>query len=285
VVSRINGRHLIAQIHREPDRIAPTMIASTPLTKFVLLLSGSLYLNVFKDGRPCCRDYHALPGSLCLSPPHRPDYELEYRNESPQPMRTLHLYLHDGLLAQTAAADADLDAARLELPEDHILDDPLIVQLVSNIAREIGQPEARNDLYADTAARMLAIQLVRRHGVTRELKRKTRGAALSPGCLRKLGEYVREHLHRSITLDELAAVASLSPYHFCRAFQRTTGQSPNRYVIAQRMGRAAHLLRSTHLTVTHVASEVGYESVSHFSELFKRHTGYSPGTYVRHRLL
>ncbi len=198
----------------------------------------------------------------------------------------LLLYLDNDLLAQAAAADAGLDAgiARLELRNGTNLEDPLLRQLAYAVAGELQQPESQTELYADTTARMLAAQLVRRHGTVTPKERASRFPTLSPQCMRRLNDYVRTHLKESITLDGLAAVAGLSPYHFCRAFRRTVGQSPYQYVIAQRLARAAHLLGRTRLTVAHVASEVGYQSVPHFSLLFARHVGCPPAAFGRCRL-
>jgi AraC-like DNA-binding protein len=63
---------------------------------------------------------------------------------------------------------------------------------------------------------------------------------------RRLGAvlgYIREHLHASLTLRDLAAVAHLSPYHFARRFKESTGLPPHQYIIARRIERAQQLLR------------------------------------------
>ena len=131
---------------------------------------------------------------------------------------------------------------------------------------------------------MLAMQLVRHHATVRPAPHSASFAALSPRTLRRLRDHVCARLRASITLGELAAVAGLSPYHFARVFRRTTGQSPNGYVIAQRLTHAAHLLRRTRLTVAHVASEVGYQDARHFSRLFQRRFGCPPARWGREQL-
>ena len=281
-VSARRWQHLAAQIFHRPSRLAPAMFASSAQTQVMLQLSGSLEVSLDTDGRH--RHYHTTPGSLFLTSPNQPDFEMAWQSTSAEPVSFLELCLDNDLLAQTAAADAGLDAARLELRDGSNLDDPLLGQLCGGLARELSRPESRSELYADTAARMLAMQLVRQHGVVRPRAREPRLSPLPPQTVRRLGEHVRARLGQPVTLDELAAVAGLSPYYFCRVFRRTVGASPNEYVIAQRLAHAAHLLRRTRLTVAHVASEVGYASERHFARLFRRRYGCSPVEWARQRL-
>jgi len=63
----------------------------------------------------------------------------------------------------------------------------------------------------------------------------------------KLGtviEYIVENLEGSPTLEEMAGVVHLSPYHFARQFKAATGFAPHQYVIARRVERAQHLGRT-----------------------------------------
>ena len=241
-----------------------------------------MHLRFDKDGRRF--RYQNAPGSVCVVAAHGPDYEVAWQNQVPDPARSLQIYLDNELLAQTAAAVTCLDAARVELCPGSGLDDAFLRQLGYTLLQEMDQPEAQSELYADAVAQMLAVHLVRRHGVIKGREERWRGAALSAQTLRGLGDHAREHLKESIGLDELAAVAGLSSYHFCRMFRRTTGKTPNEFVIGTRLTRAAYLLRHTRWTVEHVASEVGYRSVRHFTLLFRRQMGCPPAEYARRRL-
>ncbi len=253
------------------------MFPSGSQTQVMLQLSGDMDLRVNTDGRE--RRYQTRPGNLSLTSAHLPDFEMAWQSRSPAPIRLLELCLDNELLVQTATADAGLDAAKLELHDGSGLDDPLLRALGEEIVRELDAPESQGELYIETAARMLAMQLVRRHANVRPRQQTDAFTALPPQTLRRLRDHVCARLQAPITLGELAAVAGLSPYHFARVFRRTTGQSPNGYVIAQRLAHAAHLLRRTRLTVAHVASEVGYQDARHFSRLFRRQFGCSPARW------
>jgi AraC family transcriptional regulator len=95
--------------------------------------------------------------------------------------------------------------------------------------------------------------------------------------LRAVIEYIDEHLGSELSLDDLAAVARLSPYHFARLFKNSTGLPPHQYVIARRVERAKELLRDrVRLPLAEIALEMGFSSQSHFTRHFKRLVGVTP---------
>ena len=84
-------------------------------------------------------------------------------------------------------------------------------------------------------------------------------------------------------LEQLAAQAGLSKFHFHRLFKSAMGVSPLRYHLNLRMDAARRLLRETKRSVVDVAMDVGYTNPSHFAQLFRRETGMSPSEYRRQR--
>ena len=93
----------------------------------------------------------------------------------------------------------------------------------------------------------------------------------------------RDHADRSFTepldLDQLAAVARLSKFHFQRLFTATYGMSPAAYVSQRRIERAQDLLRATNLSVTEVCHAVGFTSLGSFSSRFRDVVGESPSVF------
>jgi AraC family transcriptional regulator len=95
--------------------------------------------------------------------------------------------------------------------------------------------------------------------------------------LQRVIEYLMENLEGSPTLEQMAAVAHLSPSHFARQFKATTGLAPHQYVIARRVERAQHLLKSDdEVGLVDVALRVGFSDQSKFSFHFKRIVGVTP---------
>jgi AraC family transcriptional regulator len=95
--------------------------------------------------------------------------------------------------------------------------------------------------------------------------------------LRTVVEYIMENLDGSPRLGQMAAVARLSPSHFARRFKAATGLAPHQYVIARRVERAQHLLKSDNeVGLAEVAVRAGFVDQSHFSFHFKRIVGVTP---------
>ena len=94
--------------------------------------------------------------------------------------------------------------------------------------------------------------------------------------LRQVEDHVSEHLAGEISVEALAAVAGLSPFHFSRVFKQATGMAPHQFVTRQRMAQAQRLIRETSRSLIEIALEVGYTNPSHFAQVFRRVVGVTP---------
>lgn len=100
-----------------------------------------------------------------------------------------------------------------------------------------------------------------------------------PANLLSAVRYIEENLGNKISLYDLAETAKLSRYHFCRLFNKHMGMSPMKYIAAMRVDRAKELLKINDITVSMVASEVGFNDLCNFIKHFKRLTGFTPSHY------
>ncbi|MDB6174136.1 MAG: putative AraC family transcriptional regulator [Chthoniobacteraceae bacterium] len=94
--------------------------------------------------------------------------------------------------------------------------------------------------------------------------------------LRKVEDHVREHLEEEISVEALAQLVKLSPFHFSREFKQATGMTPLQFVTRERITRAQQFIRETSRSLIDIALEVGYTSPSHFAKVFRRVTGVRP---------
>jgi AraC family transcriptional regulator len=161
---------------------------------------------------------------------------------------------------------------------------PLLIQLMLQLDRMLSQPEMYSRMYAESFAVVLMSEIMICQAT--ELSRGRSPERLPPlkGGLaswqhRAVRDYIEENLPQEISLIELAAIARLSPYHFCRAFKEAVGEPPHRYQMGRRVERAKALLTDPSLTITHIATAVGYSSPSRFTTLFRQVTDYAPRDY------
>ncbi|MEV0249150.1 AraC family transcriptional regulator [Nocardia sp. NPDC050712] len=97
--------------------------------------------------------------------------------------------------------------------------------------------------------------------------------------LRKARDLADRNYAEPLNLEELAAAAGISKFHFLRAFAAVYGKTPAVYLAERRIERAQDLLRSTNLTVTEICMLVGYSSLGSFSGKFRQLVGVSPSAY------
>lgn len=109
---------------------------------------------------------------------------------------------------------------------------------------------------------------------TTERKPSRRAAAV-----RRAAEYIEQNSTERILLQELAALANLSPCRFVTVFRREIGLPPHRYLCHVRVQHAIALLRRG-VPAAMAASEAGFFDQSHFSRHFKSICGITPGKYL-----
>ncbi|MBS6194096.1 MAG: AraC family transcriptional regulator [Clostridiales bacterium] len=92
-------------------------------------------------------------------------------------------------------------------------------------------------------------------------------------------EYIVQHYSETLKINELAEMIGVSRSYLSVSFKKSTGHSPQEFLIAYRLEKAAALLKKTDLPVSAVANAVGYPDQLAFSKIFKRRYGVSPRSY------
>ena len=82
--------------------------------------------------------------------------------------------------------------------------------------------------------------------------------------------------NRQIELQDAAAQAGVSPFHFLRLFSSVLGVTPHQYLVRSRLRHAARLLADDERAVTDIAYDVGFADLSNFVRTFHRAAGVSP---------
>lgn len=93
--------------------------------------------------------------------------------------------------------------------------------------------------------------------------------------------YARRNLRNPLNLDELAAVACVSPRHFARAFRAETGQTPAQAIAALRLEQANVLITQSALSIETIARDTGFGDTERMRRAFVRATGHTPADVRR----
>ena len=123
------------------------------------------------------------------------------------------------------------------------------------------------------------------------LREQVRATGPAQTGLDKARAHIDAHIDNrsggALRLEDLAAVAGMSLFHFCRVFRDATGATPHQYIVGRRMELACRLLWSARLeggnapTMLDIAQACGFASQSHFAAQFRRHTGQTPRQWQR----
>lgn len=135
--------------------------------------------------------------------------------------------------------------------------------------------------YCDEMSWTLARYLVRRYARASPSPHHAHTAAwrLPAWRLRRVTDYVEEHIDQEIRIADLAALVGVSAGYFHRAFRASTGRTPLAYVTERRIRRAMHMLETERVSMIEVALGIGFASPSHFTRTFQAMVGVSPSRY------
>jgi AraC-like DNA-binding protein len=97
--------------------------------------------------------------------------------------------------------------------------------------------------------------------------------------VKRIKDYITANYAQDIKLKELADLVCMSEDSFSRFFKHKTGRTPNRYLIDYRLGIAARLLLTTHLSVAEIGYSCGFNTLSHFNRLFRESKGCTPSEF------
>jgi AraC family transcriptional regulator len=155
--------------------------------------------------------------------------------------------------------------------------DPAITALAHEVRRAMLADPAGGTDYLDMLARALLVR-VGCHMLD-DLAEESGREALSPGRLTRIVQYIDMKLHEPIAVETLAGMAGLSRSHFSRAFQRMTGDPPQRFILKRRVCRARELLSGGDAPIAQIALKSGFSSQAHLSAAFRDDVGTTPSRY------
>jgi AraC family transcriptional regulator len=280
----VGWEQLTVRAYNEPADLDETFFPGGPDIYLVLVTSGDIRVDERKvDGPWVSYPIHA--GDWFLSPAGGEPYALRWKSLSSKPLTTLHLHLNADLFFRSARQVEERAATYVQVHEVTGFQDPLLTSMALSLQRELQQPASSavvGQLYAETAAQMLAVHLLKDYTTGSAIIPEPR-QKLSPQQMQHLTDFILAHLNEPLSLEMLSKQIGFSPYHFARLFRRSTGESPHQFVLRKRLDVAKRLLKETDLSLAHIALTVGFPQQSYFTQAFKRYTGATPLIYRQER--
>jgi AraC family transcriptional regulator len=192
----------------------------------------------------------------------------------------LHLYLPVERFAQHAELRGGADVRPESVRYLGGMNDELLRMAGASLLGEIRAPTSAGRLMVESVSLALTARIIERYagGVQRGTLARPRHV-LTEGRLRRVLQFMAEHMEDDIGLDELAAVAGLSIFHFHRMFANAIGMPPHRYLSEMRLERAKTLLALGRTSLAEISLACRFSSQSNLSRAFRRATGMSPLGY------
>ncbi len=170
---------------------------------------------------------------------------------------------------------------RAEIANNFRLRDPFIANMAAIFSIELDRaPHPAQRVLVESLMTALLMHLLR--GYT-NLPWQDERPHLHVGVagLRRALAYIEDQPDQRISLDDLAAAAGLSRFHFSRQFRKHIGMSAAAYVERSRLDRAKAMIRLGQLSLADIAYAVGFADQSHFARRFRQHEGCTPSDYAR----
>ena len=241
----------------DPGDTTATVSGSATLLSFNLGAKRGAIANWKGSGRRF--DYSVRPGLICIIPP-----KMEVEGANASHVEVLAMWVPSDLLS---LASAELNIAGGQVIERVGIEDPRLLRLAMTLASELqGGLSGGAMLWTELSA-ILALHLSRRH-FSHAAERKS--PTITSANLKRVNEFIAEALDRPITLDDLATAVGDTRFRFLRAFAKTVGMTPYRYVMHRRLQAAVAMARSCTEPAAAIAYATGFADQSHLYRWCKR---------------
>jgi AraC family transcriptional regulator len=263
---------LFVRRYQCPSVVDTFLVPATPEPLISCVMTGSAELQEREVGEAWVTR-NVQPGSIFITRSMTP-YELRHRSPIGQELDFIVIHL---------AVDQFLSASEVVYPgktgDLEVVDffgrDATLMHLCLACAEMLSAGVPGTSLRVTALTRLFAAHLVEKYTGPASQKVMYHGG-LPIRHIRKVEDYVREHLDEGISIETLAELVELSPFHFCRVFKQATGMSPLQFVKRERIARSQQLMRETSRSLTQIGLEVGYTSPSHFTRVFRSVVGVTP---------
>lgn len=213
---------------------------------------------------------------------HILDLRHEWQTDVPHPFENVHLNITQTALDELAEEHGIRQVEIAPTPAFGGESDQTLRYLALSLIPALQRPGELNALFADHVVTAAGLHLAQAYGAIDLAATRPRGG-LAPWQEWRAREMMLASLDADIGLASLAAACGLSPGNFAKAFRRTVGMPPHRWMLRQRVNRAQEMLLRSNEPLDAIALDCGFADQSHLTRVFARATGVSPGAWRRMR--
>lgn len=161
--------------------------------------------------------------------------------------------------------------------------DPYLFHLAVEATARLRREQTLSPRYVESVALLASVHIRERYLQRKPPTQVRPEATLAPHAEVKVLAYIRAHLNEGLPLADLAKVAGISTSHFARAFRKSVGETPHRFIVRHRLEHARELLLTGggKMSLGEAAYQTGFSSQSHFSRCFRAWCGLTPGEFLR----
>jgi AraC family transcriptional regulator len=209
------------------------------------------------------------------------DLRHEWRTDVPHPFDNVHLNITQTALDQLAEVTG---IRRIEIAPPPIGSDAdqTLRHLALSLIPAFRRPTELSALFADHIFSAATLHIAEAYGSAVLAATRTRGG-LAPWQERRAMDMLMAQLDGDVGLASLADACGLSPGHFAKAFKRTTGVPPHRWLLKQRLSRARDMLLHSNEPLGAIALSSGFADQSHLTRVFSKAEGVGPAAWRRMR--
>lgn len=198
------------------------------------------------------------------------------------PLHCLHFHLPLTALDELADEVGAPRVGQLRSEPKSACADPVIHSLGLSLLPAFDEVNEANALFVDHVALAFRAHVARAYGGMRPQSPPARGG-LAPWQERRAKNLMQADLETDIVLADIARECGLSVSYFARAFKKTTGLPPHRWLLRHRVERAKEMMQTSRTPLAEIALACGFADQSHFSRVFSQLTGVAPGAWQRQR--
>jgi AraC family transcriptional regulator len=211
-------------------------------------------------------------GKICFMPEGQ-DSQWEINDK----VEFIHLYFTNSMLQHHAATHLDIDVRLVELVDLRYQKDEKLKCLIKENFIIGNNPSRFSPLFAEQTINNIMAHLLNHYNAF-NVRQETITSGLSSAHMRLVKNVIHQQMDEKLSIEYLAKLITLSPFHFARMFKISFGESPASYITRIRINHAKSLLSSTE-TLSTISLHTGFSHQSHMTRNFKSQTGITPLAY------